>query len=100
VEIPIGGGNHPDVGAQQSCAAESHELALFEHSQQLRLDGRRHLTDFVEEQDAAAGLFDPTGLGRDGAREGTPLVAEELRLEQLIGQGGAVDGDERTLTAA
>ena len=47
---------------QHARAAEPHELALFEHAQQLGLDGRRHLADFVEEEHAAVGLLDAAGL--------------------------------------
>src|SRR2546422_11770383 len=51
--------------------------------------------DFVEEQRAAPGLLEPTDLARDGAREGALLVPEQLALEQVLGNGGAVDRDER-----
>ena len=40
------------------------------------------------------------GLAADGAREGALLVAEELRLEQILGQAGAVQIDERLAGAA
>jgi hypothetical protein len=70
----------------QSGAAETLELALFEHAQQLRLTVERHLADLVEKQHAAIGLLDAPGLGRDRAGERAALVAEQLRLEQLIGQ--------------
>ena len=76
-------------------AAEALELALLEHAQQLGLDGRRHLADFVEKQHAAVGLLDAARLGADRAGEGAALVAEQLRLEQLIRKRRAVDRDER-----
>ena len=81
-------------------AAEAHELAFLEHAQQLGLDGRRHLADLVEEQHAVGRLLDAPGLGGHGAGERTALVAEQLRLEQLVGQRRAVDGHERTVAAA
>ena len=81
-------------------AAEPHELALLEHAQQLGLDRRRHLADFVEEQHAAVGLLDASRLGADRAGERAALVAEQLRLEELIGQRRAVDRDERPVAAA
>ena len=81
-------------------AAEAHELALLEHAQQLGLDRRRHLADLVEEQHAAVGLLDASRLGGDRAGERAALVAEQLRLEQLVGQRRAVDRDERPVAAA
>src|SRR3989475_9133630 len=64
-------------------------------SQDLRLQREAHVRDFVEEQRAAPGLLEPTDLARDGAREGALLVPEQLALEQVLGNGGAVDRDER-----
>ena len=57
----------------------------------------RHLADLVEEEGAAARQLEvaPTRLGRPGER--APAVAEELGLEQLLGDRGAIDGDERLL---
>ena len=61
---------------------------------------RRHLADLVEEEHAAVGLLDAARLGADGAGERAALVAEQLRLEQLIGQRRAVDRDERPAALA
>jgi hypothetical protein len=60
----------------------------------------RHVADFVEKQRAAVGLRDLAGaaaLARAGER--AVLVAEQLGLDQRIGQRGAVDGDERAVGA-
>ena len=64
VQVAVGGGNHADVGVEHARAAEAHELALLEHAQQLGLHRRRHLADLVEEEHAAVGLLDASGLGR------------------------------------
>ena len=72
-------------------AAEALEAALLQHAQQLGLPHRRHVGDFVEEQRAAVGELDAPGLGAGGAGEGALLVAEHLRLEQRVGQRGAVE---------
>ena len=40
------------------------------------------------------------GLRADGAGEGALLVAEQLRLHQRLGDGGAVDLDERLAVRA
>src|SRR5262249_45102492 len=44
---------------------------------------------------AAGRLREPPDLRRDGPGEGAPLVAEELRFEELLGKRGTVDRDER-----
>ena len=45
--------------------------------------------------DAAGGQLDLAGLGLLGAGERAALVAEELGLEQLLGERRAVQRDER-----
>src|SRR5262245_10607350 len=75
-------------------AAEALELALLQHAKQLRLDRRRHLTNFVEKQHTTVCLLDPTWFGRHSTGERAPLVAEQLGFEELIRQCGTVDGDE------
>jgi hypothetical protein len=74
--------------------AEALELALLEHAQKLRLRRRCHLGDFVQEQHAAAGQFDLPRLGLLRPGEGAPLMSEQLGLEQLLGQRGAVERNE------
>ena len=50
-------------------------------------------------QRAAGRLGEAPVLLADRAREGAALVAEELALEDRLGDGGAVDGDERPARA-
>src|SRR5690606_14975540 len=72
------------------------ELVLLEEAQQLDLDRRRDLADLVEEQRAAIGELEPPVLARHRAGEAALLVAEQLALEQRLGERGAVQLDERT----
>ena len=60
---------------------------------------QRHLADLVEEQRAAVGRFEQAALLLAGVGEGAALVAEQLALEQLLGQRRAGDVDERTVRA-
>src|SRR5262249_13628949 len=69
-------------------------LALLQYAEQLRLHRRRQLTHFVEEQGAAGGQLEAPALEPVGAGEGTALVAEQLGLDQGLGQRGAVDRGE------
>jgi hypothetical protein len=71
----------------------------LEHAEQFRLHGERHLADLVEEDRAAARRFEEAAviLGRAGER--AAAVAEELALEQGLGDRGAVDGEERLVGA-
>jgi hypothetical protein len=60
----------------------------------LACSGVRQVADLVEHQRAAVGGLDLAGRGLGGAGEGALLVAEELAFQQVLGDGGAVDGDE------
>ena len=88
---------HAHVDLLAARRAERADLALLQHAQELGLQRRRQLADLVEEERAAVGLDEHAR--RVGARvgEGAALVAEQLALEQRVGDGGAV---ERRRTAA
>jgi hypothetical protein len=92
----VGVRDHPHVGSDRLVATDPLERLLLQQPQDLR-PGRRHVADLVEEQRAAVALLelaDPTPLG---AGEGPPLVAEQLALQRRLGDGGAVDRQERDL---
>ena len=98
-ERAVGGGEHPDVHLDRLGAAHPEEGAALEHPQQLDLGGGRDLADLVEEDGAGVGQLEPAQPPLGGAGEGALLVAEQLALEQGVGQRGAVDGDERLAAA-
>ena len=94
-QIAVGGGDDAHVDLLGPLGAERLELALLQHAQQLRLQRRAHRADLVEEDRAAVGQRELALLGRGRAREGAAHVAEELGLEQRLGNRRAVDLDER-----
>ena len=89
-----------DVDLDRLLAADALEPALLEHAQELGLQAERQLADLVEEQRAAVGHLEAAGLLFGRAGERALLVAEQLALDQRLGERGAVDGDARTLRAA
>src|SRR4249919_2494918 len=98
-EVLVGGGDDAHVHADQFAAADAEELALRQHAQQARLQRRGHVADFVEEQGAAIGLFEAAHVALLGTGEGARLVAEQLAFEQLGGNRGGVERDERAMRA-
>ena len=77
-------------------AADPFERLLFEKPQQLRLQPRRHLADFVEKHRAAVGRSRAARASAARASgEGAALVAEQLAFEQRLGQRRARDVHER-----
>ena len=95
----MGGGDHAHVGLHRLVPADTVEVAIRQHPQQPGLQVERHVADFIEEQGAAFGLLEaaaPRGLG---AGEGAALMAEQLRLEQILRDRRRIEGDERLLRA-
>src|SRR5438309_2422135 len=78
------------VYGDRAGAAHASHLTLLEDAQQLRLRGRREVADRVEEQGAAARRLERPLAQRHGAREGAALVAEQLALHEVVGEGRAV----------
>ena len=94
LQVLMSGGDDAHVDLDGRLTAHSIELAFRQHAQQPRLQGRRHVADFVEEQRAAVGLLEASAAQSVGAGEGTLLVAEQLRLQKIRGKGRRVEGDE------
>ena len=80
-------------------AADALEGPLLQHAQQLDLRALGNLADLVEEERAAVGLLEAPLAPRDRAGERAALVAEELALEQPLGERRAVQADERLVRA-
>ncbi len=74
----------PSRSTSPSCSTRSTLACVF----------GAHVADFVEEDRAAIGLLELADLLLGGAGERPLLVAEELRLDQLLGNRRAVDLDE------
>ena len=99
LEIAVGGRDHAHVDVDLLVAAKLGELGVLQDVQQLGLQRRLHLADLVEEDRAGVRLLELADARRRGAGEGALLVAEQLALEQLRRQRGAVHLHERRACA-
>src|SRR5262245_59961602 len=75
------------------------ELPRLQHAQELALLTERHVADLVEEERAAVGELETPDACALGIGECTARVAEELALEDAVGQPARIDRDERTIRA-
>src|SRR6185312_15465164 len=57
-QAAVGGRDEADVDADRFVIADSGDLVLFEDAEELDLRGERHVTDLVEEERAAVGVFE------------------------------------------
>jgi hypothetical protein len=88
LQVPVGGGNDADIHLQGAGALQAFELPILDQPQQLGLEGRGQLPDFVQEHDTAVGQFEAAQLFGQGAGEGPLFMAEKLALDE----GGAERG--------
>jgi hypothetical protein len=95
LQVTVRRGHDADIRFLQPSPAKPLELALLQDAQKLGLRRQTHLADLVQEQHATRRELDLPGLRLLRARERAPFMPKELRLEQLFGQGGAVERDER-----
>ncbi len=93
-------GEDADVGLEGLVSADPRELAALEDAEELALDLKRHVADLVEEEGAAVALLEAADALRHRPGEGALLVAEELALEEVARNRGAVDRDILRLGAA
>src|SRR5262245_57788351 len=70
---------------------DARHASVFEHAEQLRLRALRELGDLVEQQAPAARGLDVTDFAAVRTGERAALVAEELALDQSVGDRRAVD---------
>jgi hypothetical protein len=68
---------------------------VLEHAEQLHLHRHRDVVDVVEEDCAALGQLESTRPRANRAGERPALVAEELRLDEGLGEERAAYRDER-----
>ena len=90
-EILVGGGDDPHIDSDVFRAANATDAVVFQHGQQLGLNGQRKAAEFVEEQGAPMGRLEQPDASAAGIGECPLLVAEEFRLGQMLGNCRAID---------
>src|SRR5690606_15333894 len=99
-EVLVRGRDDAGVHLLLHAGADAAEGAVFEHAQEPDLRLQRQLADLVEEDGPAVGLLEIARPALDAARVGALLRAEELGLDQPLGDRAAVDDDEALVPAA
>ena len=87
-------GEDAHVGAPRLDAADTLERPFLQHAQQLHLHVEAHVADLVEEQRAPCGQLEAADPRGKRAGEGTLFMTEQLGLEQLARNCGAIDRHE------
>ncbi len=92
-------GDDPDVDLDRVRIANALELPLLKDAQELCLKRGAHRADLVEKERALVRLFHSPLAGANRTGECAPDVAEQLRFEQGLRDGAAVQRDEPVRTA-
>ena len=98
-QVLVGRREHAHVHPDARRAADRLDDLLLQHAQHLGLRLQAHVADLVEEERAAVGELELAAPVGDRAGERAAHVAEQLALDQLLGDRRAVDLDERAARA-
>jgi hypothetical protein len=98
-QVSVGGAHHPEVGGQRLDRADPAVGAGLQQAQQLRLHRGGQLADLVEVEGAAACRLHEARLAVARARERPFLVAEQLALEERLGEPRAIHRHEGAVGA-
>ena len=100
-QISVGGYDQPEIQLNAPVAGQPLNGLFLNQLQKLGLNMGRQLADLIQKQRSVVGQLDLADLAALlRAREGALLIAEELALEEIIGDAGAVDRDKGILVAA
>ena len=94
-QLAVGGGNDAYIHMALLIRPQALQLAVLQYPQQLGLHAERQFADLIEKQRAAIGQFELATARAGRAGEGAAHVAEQLAFHQRLGQGGAVEADQR-----
>src|SRR5262245_1499168 len=100
LQLLMRGRDHAHVHLDRVRGADRLEGAVLEHAQQLHLQVGAHVADLVQEERPTVREREAALAVTHGVREGTADVPEQLRLEELLRDRPAVDGDEHALRTA
>src|SRR5437899_6002445 len=95
LEVATGGGDDAHLGFARDIFAEPLIFTFLKQTEQFGLNLDREIADFIEEQGAARGDFDFAPMVAHCASEGAFDMAEKVAFEQLFGEAGTTDSDER-----
>ena len=94
VQILVGRRDHPNIDLQWLSGADRFDFAILQCPKDLGLRLEAHVSDFIEEDGPAIGLDKFPRLSAVGAGKRAFFVTEEFGLDQLFGDGCAVDSNQ------
>src|SRR5439155_22936413 len=99
-EVFVRSGQDAQVHGRRFRSAHAPDFLVLQHAQELCLQAERQIRDLIQEQRTGVRDLEEPGLGRVRARKRTALMAEQLRFDEMLREGRAVHGDERSIAAS
>src|ERR1700674_909109 len=96
-EVFVRCGDDARVDAQGFVGTHALEALFLENAENFRLRAEAHVADFIEEERPAVGLLKFADLVFRRPGKAALNVPEQLGLDQLLGNGRAIDFHERAL---
>ena len=100
LQIPVGGCHHADIDLDGLASPDSLHFPFLQGAQKLHLQLRRHFAYFVQKEGTLVGELEAPLTRTVGPRVGPLFRAKELRFDEVLGHGTAVDRHKRALAAA
>jgi hypothetical protein len=100
LEVAVAGRDDAQVDGDRARLADGHDLALLQDAQECGLLAELEIADLVEEERALVGAAHQAGPVLAGVGIGAAPHAEELALDEGLGDGAAVHRHERAAAPA
>src|SRR5439155_10454950 len=97
--VAVGRRNDAYVDLDLLLAPYAPKRSRLEHAKQFHLLVEGHFGDFIQKNRPAGRALEVADMALHGAGEAPALVSEQLRFDQLGGNGAAVDRDEIAIAA-
>ena len=94
LEVFVRRGDHAGIDLHVGFTSDPGKLSVLKDLEELGLQARADLADFVQKDRPVIGEFEFSGLSPEGAGERSFFIAEQLAFQQSFGKGGAQDLDE------
>ena len=81
LQVAVRGHDYADIHFHWSVSANPFDFAFFQHAKQLGLHSDGHVSNFVQKERAAFGLFELADVAAGGSSECAFFVTEELGFD-------------------
>jgi len=93
LKIFVGSADQTKVDLAERTATESLDHVILQYAEEFGLKGQSKGCDLIKEKSAAISQFYLARPGVGGSCKSTALATEELGLDEILGQGGAVQAN-------